>query len=132
MPITNTLTRNNLLLFHNKPNKKNPKSLFKTTSLRKDCQLFSRLFIACQSRAADLEQFFAHENQPVPPSLSSLGKLRMGTKSDLLPCLEAFCTDTVGDYMAGVTVRIIDGATIVNMKKTQISKNFLENMQITI
>ena len=35
VPITDTLARNNLLLFHNKPNKKNPKSLFKTTSLKK-------------------------------------------------------------------------------------------------
>ena len=32
--------------------------------------LFSRLFIACQTRKGDLENFFAHENQPNPPSLS--------------------------------------------------------------
>ena len=73
--ITDTLPRNNLSLFHNKPKRKDLKSAFKAITLKKDCQLFSRLYIACQSRKADLEQFFAHENQPIPPSLSSLGKL---------------------------------------------------------
>ena len=120
--ITDTLPRNNLLLFHNKPHKKNPKSLFKTTSL-KNCQLFSRLYIACQSRETDVEQFFAHE---IPPSLSSSEKLRIGTKSDLLPCLETFNTETVGDYLTNVTVKIIDGAAIVNIRKPKLAKTFGE------
>ena len=33
-------------------------------------------------------------------------KLQMNNKLDLLPCLEEFGTDTVGDYLAGVTYRI--------------------------
>ena len=40
VPITDTLPRNNLLLFHNKPHKKNHKSLFKTTSLKKTVSFF--------------------------------------------------------------------------------------------
>ena len=35
----------------------------------------------------DLEEFFSHENQVSPPSLSVSGKLRLGKKSDLLKCL---------------------------------------------
>jgi len=95
LPIRDTLPRNNLVLFHTQLNKKCSKSLFKSVQLKKDCQLFARLFIACQSRESDLELFCSHENQPIPPSLSSLGKLRIGTKSDLLTCLEALNTDDI-------------------------------------
>ena len=52
--------------------------------------LFSKLFRACQTREGDLENFFAHENQPNPPSLSDRGELRpakskSGTVDYLLP-----------------------------------------------
>ena len=126
IPITDTLKRNNLPLFHNKPKRKDLKSASKVTALKKDSQLFSRLYITCQSREADLEQFFAHENKPIPPSLSSSGRLRIGTKSDLLPCLEALGTNNTDDYMSGVSARIIDGAAIVNMIKPKVAKNFAE------
>ena len=48
IPITDTLKRNNLPLFHNKPKRKDLKSASKVTALKKDSQLFSRLYIACQ------------------------------------------------------------------------------------
>ena len=73
--------------------------------------------IACQSREADLEQFFAHENQP--PSLSSSRRLRIGTKSDLLPYLEALGTEAKDDYMTDVSVRI-------NIRKPKLARNFGE------
>ena len=49
LPVTDTLPRNSLVLFHTQLNKKCSKSLFKTIQMKKDCQLFARLFIACQS-----------------------------------------------------------------------------------
>ena len=55
---------------------------------KQDGRLFSRMFIACQSREADMESFFEHENSPSPPSISLEGKPRTCSKSDLLPCLE--------------------------------------------
>jgi len=56
--------------------------------LRSDCNLFSRLYIATQHRSGDLDEFFTHENQPCPPSLSEFGNLRLGKKSDLLACVK--------------------------------------------
>ena len=49
-----------------------PKSATKTNimALKNDCSLFSSLYIACQTRDGDLENFFKHENPPWPPSLS--------------------------------------------------------------
>ena len=50
--------------------------------------LFSRLFIACQTREGDLENFFAHENQPNPLSLSDRGELRPAkSKFGIVDCL---------------------------------------------
>lgn len=60
--------------------------------LKEDCALFSRLYIACQSRDGDLEEFFKFENQPWPPSLSHLGQLREGQKADLVKSLKAVAT----------------------------------------
>ena len=34
------------------------------------------------------QNFFRHKNQPTPPSLSKLGDMRTGKKSDLQKCLE--------------------------------------------
>lgn len=63
-------------------------------ALTNNCSLFSRLHIACQSRDGDLDNFFKHENQPWPPSLSKLGELRTGKKADLLDCLISKGTST--------------------------------------
>ena len=54
------------------------------SSLKNDCSLFSRLYNACQTRDGNLQDFSHHENQPCPPFLSQLGKLRLGTKADVI------------------------------------------------
>ena len=57
--------------------------------VKADCQLFSNLYLASQSRVGDLDNFFALENHAFPVSLSEYGKLHGGTKSDFLDCLES-------------------------------------------
>ena len=49
--------------------------------------LFSKLFIICNTRDLNLDEFFSYENQPHPPSISINGALRTGNKSSLLQCL---------------------------------------------
>lgn len=123
-PITDTITRNSLKMFNSPAEKVKSKSCNQINALKKDCNLFSRLYIACQSRDGDLEQFFAHENQPEPSSLSSLGKLRKGTKSDLLTRLESLYSEIPGDYLPEVTVKIFDAAAIVNIIRPTCVKSF--------
>jgi hypothetical protein len=91
--ITDTIKKTNLPLFGTTENPSG-KANTKMSSLKNDCNLFSRLYIACQSRLGNLEEFFKHENQACPPSLANGNHLRSGQKSDLLSCLEE-----------GVTVR---------------------------
>ena len=82
---------------------------------------------ASQARETDLEQFFAHENQPEPPSLSSLGRIWLGKKSNLLDCIEKVSSSVSGDMHPEVA-HVIDSAAIVNMRKPKKLKH-LENMQ---
>ena len=61
--------------------------------MKSDCALFARLYISCQTRDGDLDEFFKHENQGCPPSLSHLGKLRLPKKKyEQTECLEANTT----------------------------------------
>ena len=53
-------------------------------------KLYANLYIACQSRDGDLDNFFAHKNQTFPESIFKYGKLRKCTaKSDFLQCIES-------------------------------------------
>jgi len=61
----------------------------KERTLKEDCHLFSQLFISCQSRQYDLHDFFQHENQSAPASLSDSGKLHTCQKSQLVEILES-------------------------------------------
>ena len=81
VPVTETISKNNLLLFSRSSIKFPSRKNLQVQLLKNDCYLFSRLYISCQIRDGDMDQFFAHENQSAPPSLSVGGKLRNGKKS---------------------------------------------------
>lgn len=75
-PISDTIKRNNVQIFKCAKPKTKSKKDAQLTSARSDAALYSRLFIACQNRDGDLDEFFSHENQGSPPSLSENGCLR--------------------------------------------------------
>ena len=58
----------------------------KFLSIKDDCQLYSCLFIFCQNRQCDLNEFFMHENQITPPSQNHNGCLDTGTNLDMKVC----------------------------------------------
>ena len=114
------IKRNRLPLFSKPPTKTRSNKL-QISSLKSDCSLFSRLDIGCQARDGNLDDFFQHENQSTPPSLSKLGKLRTGNKSDLLLCLEKYNQqqNTAEPVNPNVDVMLIDGASIVHMLRAR-------------
>lgn len=113
VPITEVLSKNKLALFSSPPVKCPSKQKMQVTALKSDCNLFSRLYIACQTRNGDLDTFFMHENQSTPPSLSLRGKIRLGTKADLLHCLEL---EEIQETNAPVVnAKFFDGAAVVHM-----------------
>ncbi len=92
------------------------------SSLKNDCSLFFRMYIASQMRDGDLDDFFEHEKQACPPSLSQLGKLRTGTKSDLVGCLEDLVPAQEDAPNTGV--QVLDGVAIVNILLPGAAKTF--------
>ena len=77
--------------------------------------LFSRLFIACQTREGDLENFFAHENQLNPPSLSDRGELRPAkSKSGIVDCLLPN-EDSMPCESPPVDCKVFDGPALANI-----------------
>ena len=123
-PVTCPLKKNNLPTLST-PNKKIvSKDKAKVEILKEDCSLFSRLYIACQIRDENLEDFFKYENQPWPPSLSQLGQLRGGQKADLLKCLPSTSAHIVPQPV--VDAVILDGAVIIQMLQPKTVRTFDE------
>lgn len=122
--ITTPLKKNNLRLFGSQE-KDQPKHKTKLAELKNDCALFSRLYIACQSRDGNLEDFFRHENQPWPPSIADMGELRKGQKADLVKCLEGY-VNTLQAQSPEVEVLVIDGAVVVQMLSPGTARTFQE------
>ena len=78
--------------------------------------LFDQLYIAMRSRDGDLKEFFSHEIQSFPPSLSDLGKLHLpNTKSDLLKCFEV---STQPELQSFYDCKILDSALIIHCLST--------------
>ena len=60
------IDRNKLQLFLLRSRKKLSNNMQKIVSLKNDCALFSGLYISCQTRQGNLEEFFQHENRCIP------------------------------------------------------------------
>ena len=89
--------------------------------------LFSQLYIGCQNRGSNLDDFFTHENQACP-SISDGGKLRHGSKSDLLQCFEKLYEARAEN--PNVSAMIIDGVAVVQMLKLGTAKTFQEYSEV--
>ena len=124
--IADPIHKNKLPLFKDKPSKQTKNS--KAASMKSDVRLFARMYISCQTREGNLQDFFAHENQPFPPSLSAAnGFMRHGTKSELMPCLERNVVIPVN--CPGVSAVVLDGAATVQMLRPRGSKTFQDYNQ---
>ena len=122
--ITEAIKKNKLPLFKQQQQRNLTKDKQKVAALKNDCALFSRLYIACQSRDGNLQEFFKHENQPFPPTLAQAGKIREGQKSDLVKWMERLVERKIDAPQVEAT--IIDGAVIVQILKPGMTTTFKE------
>ena len=124
VPLTNTLRRNKILTFANRPNLTKKES--NTSGVqKKNMTLITKLFLSLQSRPdADKEEFFCFENQREPPSLADHGSLRSGSKSDILECIKA--PEGRADPAKLTTVVVLDMAAVVHMVRPTSAKTFVE------
>ena len=107
--ITDPIKKNNQPLLNTLGKKCQSKEKAQVASLKEDCALFSRLYIACHRRDGnDLDEFFKYENKPWPPALSQMNQLRGGQKADLVKCLEIINVSDVKQPPVDAVIR--DGA----------------------
>ena len=98
-----------------------------TTSLKADANTYCKLYVGSQTRSGNIAEFFSHENNRYPPSISDFGKLRHpACKSDILPCIENFADikNENFDIHPEVGALIIDGPALVHMLPPGSSKTF--------
>lgn len=108
------IKQNNLPLFHPEKIGSNSKLKKSIQLLKEDRQLFSNLYISCQTREGDLDNFFAHENHAYPVSLSDDGKLKQAkNKSEFLDCLDDIVKPHYNPPV--VDAIAIDGPALVHM-----------------
>jgi len=87
--IHDPIKKNSLALFRKPHCKTNSTQGKRIKVLKNNVALYGQLYISMQNRDADLDEFFAHEIQSFPPSLSDFGKLHLPLmKSDLLQCFK--------------------------------------------
>ena len=126
-PIDDSISRNNLPLWKPGSKRSTSKEKMKLKSVKTDCQLFRRPYIGCQSRDGDLDDFFSHENQGSPPSLSDCGRIRSGSKCDLIQCIDKL----VGtEESHNTSVVVFDSAFCVQALTPQFCKTFMEYSEI--
>ena len=109
------MSKNKLALYNTPQAKQRSRSKEQVASLKTNnyCTLFSRLYIACKARQCNLDSFFEHENQACPPSISDMGLLRQGLKSDLTECL--IKSSQPASIRLGIDAKALDGAAIVHI-----------------
>ena len=123
-PIHDPIKKNSLALFKRPQPKATSKAGKKIKVLQNNVALFGQLYISMQSRDSDLKDFFAHEIQSFPPSLSDFGKLHLpNTKSDLLKCLEE---PEQPEPPLNYNCIVLDGAVIVHILPTAEASTFCE------
>ena len=120
--VSELIQRNKVTFFNEQPIKFKPKGKEMISELKSEASLFSRLYVSCQRRDGNMDEFFRHEHQPFPPSLSTSGSLRQSKKSDLVNCLEELMQPV--ENRPPYHVSILDGAVIVNMLKPGMAKTF--------
>ena len=118
-----SITKNKLKLLRHRNDVAVSKNSQEINSLKSDCHLYGNLYIACEARKRDLEEFFVHENHSYPPAISEYGKLlKCNDKSDFLGCIKEIHKPSRANPTAECSV--IDGAAFVNILQPSTSKNF--------
>ena len=106
------IKKNNYKIFQSSYEKKNQNK--PQTSRKQDCTLFSNLFILCQTRQLDLDDFFKLESQACPLSIRTDGELYKGTKSDIVSILKDVCKTQLYDIQPKTNFLLIYGAMFVH------------------
>ena len=120
--ISDTIKRHSVYTFANRPDTRS-KQAEKVGVLKKDAAFVTQLFLSLQSRPdADISDFIRFENQREPPSLADRGRLRSGTKSDILKCLGV--PTTACTAARGYTIMVLDMPAVIHIVRPSRAATF--------
>ena len=95
----------------------------RSTNLEADPRPYTDLFAVCQAGDGDPDNFFAHEDDACPVSLSQYKKLRKcSAKPDFLQRLNDIVKPSLSPPNVGVKLK--NAAAFVNINKPKISETF--------
>ena len=95
----------------------------RSTNLEADRRPYADFFAVYQARDGDPDNFFAHENDAYPVSLSQYGKSRKcSAKPDFLQCLNDIVKPSLSP--PNVEIELKNAAALVNINKPKISETF--------
>ena len=121
--VTAPFSKNKLPLFSYPAVKGHSKGSLQLLSMKSACNVFSRLYLACQARDGAVNKFVCQGNHPCPLSLSLGGKLRLG--SNALPYIYVE-TATSEETPPQVETQFLDGAAVVQMLNPGTAKTFMD------
>ena len=87
------------------------------TKAKINVTFLSRIYISCQTREGNLKNFFLHESQTSPPSLSENGNLRQAKSKSNIKCIEEG-NKIRQQECPQIDSKISDGGALVNMLRT--------------
>ena len=91
------------------------------------------MFVSLQARPdSNMDDFFKHENAKEPPALAFKGKLRSGTKSQIVQCLPGWPFSRNNALDKEATVVIFDMPAIVHMIKPNRASSFAEYVDLQL
>lgn len=132
-PLSDIIPRTNLFTFAKRPPIDLKKGSDKLGTAKANTALITKMFMSLQSRPdAEILEFFKHENQREPPSLSDRGKLRSGTKSDILACLPGMPTSGRSPAVKEASVVVLDMAAVVHIIKPKSANVFGDYTQMQL
>ena len=129
--------RSNLFTFTNRPPTDLKKGTDKLGSAKANTALFTKKCLCrnCRYKHVPTQMyriFFQYENQREPPSLSDRGKLRPGTKSDILGCLPGMLGPEWTPAARSASVVVLDMAAVVHIIKPQRASVFGEYTEMQL
>ena len=92
--------------------------------MKRDCNLFSRLYLACRARYGDVNKFVRHGNDICPLFLSLGGKLGLVSNADTLHYFEV--ERAASEESPPVYEQFLDGSAVVQMLNPGIAKTSLD------
>lgn len=130
--VADTVKTNNLKLMREKPVKKTNFASKKLKAVKTDRDLFMMLFVQAQHRSIDLDDFFSHENQPFPPSISDNGYILTYPKlSDTLDCFQKFYDKSL--FPNACTASIVEAESVVHfIKPSSECKSFNDYFHLSL